>query len=83
MPRVQNLPGHVDLWFQQDSATAHMARISMAALHNLFPQLMISHSGDVPWLPHSPDLNAPDIFLWGNLQGKVHSTWPADLDDLK
>jgi hypothetical protein len=26
---------------------------------------VISVFGDVPWLPGSPDLTAPDCFLWG------------------
>ena len=43
---------------------------------------MISHFGDVPWPPRSPDLTAPDFFLWGYLK-RVYSTCPTDLQALK
>ena len=57
-------PNNGTLWFQQDCATAHTAVISIAALRRLFPQRVISRFGDVPWPPRSPDLTAPDFFLW-------------------
>jgi len=44
-------------------ATAHAAVISIAALCRLFPQLVISRFGDVPWPPRSPDPTAPEFFL--------------------
>ena len=44
---------------------------------------MISRFGDVPWPPRSPDLTAPDFFLWGYLRSKVYSTGPTDLHALK
>ena len=64
-------------------ATAHTAVISIAALRRLFPQRVISRFGDVPWPPLSPDLTAPDFFLWGYLKKKVYSTRPTDLHALK
>jgi len=63
-------------------ATAHTAVISIAALRCLFPQRAISGFGDVPWPPRSPDLTAPDFFLWGYLE-KVYITRPTDLHALK
>jgi len=39
------------IWFQQDGATAHTSREAMAKLRRLFPGKLISHRGDVPWLP--------------------------------
>ena len=71
------------LWFQQDGATAHTTVISIAALRRLFPQRVISRFSDVPWPPCSPDLTAPDFFLWGYLKSKVYSTRPTDLHTLK
>jgi len=53
------------VWFQQNGATAHTARASMSVLREMFPQHVISHGGDVPWLARSPDLSACDYFLWG------------------
>jgi len=53
------------------NATVHTAVISIAALRRLFPQRVISCFGDVPWPPRSPDLTAPDFFLWGYLKKSV------------
>ena len=68
---------------QQDGVTANTAVISIAAFHRLFPQGKISRFDDVPWPPLSPDLTAPDFFLWGYLKSKVYSTSPTDLHALK
>ena len=57
-------PNNGTLWFQQDGATAHMAVISIAALHRLFPQQVISCFRYVSW-PHSPQLTATDFFFCG------------------
>ena len=51
-----------NLWLQQDEATPHTARKTMAILRAAFPCL-ISRFGDVPWPPRSPDLTPPDFFL--------------------
>lgn len=80
---VPELHEHENLWFQQDGATAHTARISMAVLRNLFPGRLISRFGDVPWPARSPDLTAPDFFLWGYLKHKVFITRPQNLEQLK
>jgi hypothetical protein len=50
------------LWFQQDGATCHTARESMACLRQLFPGQLISQYGDLLWPPRSPDLAASDFF---------------------
>ena len=76
-------PNSGTLWFQQDGATAHTAMSSIAAFRHLFPQRVISRFGVVPWPPRSPDLIAPDFFLWGYLKSKVYSTGPTDLHALK
>jgi hypothetical protein len=47
-------------WFQQDSATAHIARISMQALSEVFGDRIIS-SGI--WPARSPDLNPGDFLF--------------------
>jgi len=60
-----------------------MTVISMAVLRCLFLQQVISHFGDVSRPPHSPDLAAPDFFLWGYLKSKVYSSHPIDLNALK
>ena len=53
------------LWFQQDGATAHTARISMKRVQEMFPRRVISRFGDVHWLARSPDLSVCDFFPWG------------------
>ena len=52
-------------WFQQDGATSHTARQSMAAVRELFGNHVISRFGDIPWPPRSPDLSVCDFFLVG------------------
>jgi hypothetical protein len=36
------------MWFQQDGATAHTARASMAVVREMFPGHVISQRGDLP-----------------------------------
>jgi len=71
------------LWFQQDGATAHTARSTMAVLRPLFPNHVISRSGDILWPPRSPDLSTCDFFLWGYLKSRVFESKPRTLDELK
>jgi hypothetical protein len=54
--------------FQQDGATNHTARDSMAAVRNLFPNHVISRYGEITWPARSPDLSERDFFLWGYLK---------------
>ncbi|KAJ4444748.1 hypothetical protein ANN_06545, partial [Periplaneta americana] len=39
------------IWFQQDEATAHTARLSMAMVRGLFPGHVVSRGSDVLDLP--------------------------------
>ena len=70
-------------WFQQDGATSHTARETMARLMEYFPARLISRFGDVPWPPRSPDLTPADFFLWGYLKSKVYITKPRNISELK
>lgn len=79
-PQLQNFP---PLWFQQDGATAHTAGATITMLNQMFPGCLISRRGDVEWAPRSPDLTAPDFFLWGYLKSKVYVTRPHTLQQLK
>jgi len=49
----------------------------MAAVKNLFPNLVISRYGDITWPVRSPDLSACDFFLWGYLKYQVFFKVPA------
>lgn len=75
-----NLP---DVYFQQDGATAHTARVSMAAVRQMFPNRVISRFGDLHWPPRSPDLSMCDFFLWGYLKSLVYETKPRTLAELR
>jgi hypothetical protein len=67
-------------WFQQDSATAHIARMSLLALSSVFGDRIIS--SDI-WPARSPDLNLCDFFLWGCLKDKVYNNNPRKEEELK
>ena len=71
------------IWFQQDGATAHTSRETMAALRRLFPGKLISHRGGGPRPPCSPDLSSCDFFLWGYLKGNVYVDKPRDIPQLQ
>lgn len=72
-----------NLWFQQDGATAHTARRTIAVLRELFPGRLISRSGDIDWPARSPDLNPCDFFLWGYLKDRVYRHRPRSIEQLK
>ncbi|CAK1586379.1 unnamed protein product [Parnassius mnemosyne] len=71
------------VWFQQDGATAHTARVTMDTLKALFPGKIISRFGDILWPPRSPDLTPADFFLWGYLKARVFDTPLTNLEQLK
>jgi len=56
--------GPTTLHFQQDGATAHTARNSMAVIREMFENV-ISRFGDIAWPARSPDLTVPDFFFCG------------------
>ena len=43
----------------------------------------IGVGGTVPWPARSPDLTAPDFFLWGYLKQKVYSHNIENIETLK
>jgi hypothetical protein len=49
-------------WFQQDSAAAHTARLSVNTLRAAFPGRPLSRFDDIQWPSNSPDLTAADFF---------------------
>ncbi|KYN12438.1 hypothetical protein ALC57_15405, partial [Trachymyrmex cornetzi] len=62
---LENVPLAVrlNLWYQQDGAPAHYARIIRMFLNQRFPNRWIGRGGPVLWPPRSPDLNSLDFFL--------------------
>lgn len=81
MPQLRQFPGY--LWFQQDGATSHTARSVLNFLRDNFPDRLISRFGDFSWPSRSPDLTAPDYFLWGYLKSKVYIAKPRTIVELK
>ena len=72
-----------DMWFQQDGATSHTARVTIDLLRGKFGECVISRNGPVEWPPRSYDLTSLDFFLWGHIKPLVYANKPATSDDLK
>ena len=72
-----------DMWFQQDGAANHTARVTIDLLKGKFGERVISRNGPVEWQPRSCDLTLFDFFLWGHINSLVYANKPATLDDLK
>ena len=72
-----------NVWFQQDGATAHTARVSMNVLRAAFPEWLISLRGNLNWPAHLPDLAPCDYFLWGYLRFLVYNDHPHTLEQLQ
>ncbi|GFT79820.1 putative transposable element [Trichonephila clavipes] len=71
-----------ELWFQQDGATCHTARATIALLKDTFGDRLISRFGPVNWPPRSCDLTPLDYFLWGYVKSLVYADKPQTLDHL-
>jgi hypothetical protein len=63
------LPAQRDIWFQQDGATVHTAKVNMDLSRTMFGNRIRYRSAQIQWPPRSPDLSAPDFFLWGSSEG--------------
>ena len=70
-------------WFQQDGATPHTAIATRALLTEKFGDNIISLKTTHAWSHRSPDLNAPDFFLWGYTKDNVYKNNPTTILDLK
>ena len=67
------------MWFQRDGATCDPARANMALLQETFPGRVISHNGDIKWLPRSCDLTALDFSCWNHAKDRVYADKPSTL----
>ena len=72
-----------DMWFQEDGATSHTARVTIDLLKGKYGERVISRNGLLEWPPRSCDLTPLDFFLWGHIKSLVYPNKPATLDDLK
>ena len=73
LPKMQELDLY-DMWFQQDGAICHTARVTMDLLSGEFGEHFISRSG-----PRSCDLTPLDYFLWGYVKDHVYTDKPASI----
>lgn len=72
-----------ELWFQQDGATSHTSRETIALIATKFGDRIISRNSEVNWPPRSCDMTPLDYFLWGYLKIKVYVNAPQTIQDLK
>lgn len=82
LPEIRSM-NIADIYFQQDGAPCHTARETIDILKASFSPRLISRFGDIEWPPRSPDLSAPDFFLWGYLKDRVYNAMPNSLQVLK
>ena len=54
-----------ELWWQQDGAPAHYAKMTRNLLDATFPDQWIGRRETQEWPPRSSDLNPLDFFFWG------------------
>ena len=72
-----------DMWFQQNGATSHTARVTIDLLKGKFGKRVISRNFLVEWPPRSYELTPFHFFFWGHIKSLVYAKKPATLDDLK
>ena len=82
LPEMEDPDMH-EMWFQQDWASVHTARVIIEMLRTVFINRLISRFVDVSWAPRSPDSTPLNFFIWGYLKGKVYINRPRDLDELR
>uniref|UniRef100_A0A0K2UL39 Putative LOC100569746 [Acyrthosiphon pisum] n=1 Tax=Lepeophtheirus salmonis TaxID=72036 RepID=A0A0K2UL39_LEPSM len=63
VPQIE-VHGLHNIWFQQDGATCHTARVTMDLLGQYFDEQLISHFGPVNWAPSSCDITPLDFFFF-------------------
>lgn len=79
-PAVEDTP---EVWWQQDGATAHTSGPTMELLRQIFGRRIISRNSEINWPSRSPDLTAPDFFLWGYLKDRVYHNKPRTIQQFK
>ncbi|KAK9739952.1 hypothetical protein QE152_g8618 [Popillia japonica] len=83
-PALQYFPGHGDTtWYQQDSATADMAQLSITTVSELFPACPLSQYGDFAWSPGPLDLTLMEFFFWGYLKSGLYGNPLVNIEKLK
>lgn len=71
------------IYFQQDGATPHNARINTGWLNITFNNRWMGTHGPIRWPARSPDLTPLDFWLWGYIQDNVYLTRPENQEILR
>lgn len=71
------------VYFQQDGAPPHNARINVDLLNTKFGGRWIGTNGPVRWPARSPDLTPLDFWFWGYLQDLIYLTPPENEEILR
>jgi len=72
------------MWFQQNGAPAHKARIVKSYLSRRFPNQWIGIGSEIQeFPPRSPDLTLLDFFLWDYVKDIVYAEEPTIREDMK
>ena len=80
---IPSLGDTSELWFMQDGAPAHKARVVTQYLRAVFGDRVIALGWDPEWAPRSPDVTPCDFFLWGYMKDKVYGKRLANRISLK
>lgn len=64
-------------YFQQDNATAHKTRETLALIHEFYDDRVVQFP------PRSPDLTILDYFIFPHLKNNVFKNRPQNLDELR
>ena len=70
LTRIDEL-GLDDFWFQQDGATTHTSRASIAVLREHFPERIIPIRGDLVWPARFPDLSPTILKFCGYIRNSL------------
>lgn len=72
-----------NMFFQQDGAPAHNARIITNYLDNEYPAHWIGNKGPIRWPARSPDITPLDFFMWGHLKNQVYTRQYQTVEELQ
>ena len=78
LPAIRSIAGELYV-FQQDSAPAHRARLTVELLRRETPDFIAPDM----WPPNSPDLNPVDYRIWGLMQERVYRSPIRDVAELR
>lgn len=83
VPQLQARSYFANVFFQQDRAPPHFARLVRDFLNIKFPDWWISGRGPLKRSLYSLDPIPCDFFPWGYIKSKVYATKPCDLSQFE